>query len=68
KIEQYREICDRASQITYADKIYLIKEAEKLFFDEAIIDTENTHSEFDRKLQAQMFTDQASINRNLLDN
>jgi len=65
KIEQYKEICDQASQIVYADKIYLIREAERLFFDEEII---NTDIEFDPKSQAQMFTDQASINRNLLDN
>lgn len=34
KIEQYREICIKANKIAYADKVYLIKEAEKLFFDE----------------------------------
>jgi chromosome segregation ATPase len=65
KIEQYKKICDRASQIAYADKIYLIKEAERLFFNEEII---NPKLEFDPKSQPQMFTDRASINRNLLDN
>jgi thioesterase domain-containing protein len=65
KIEQYKKICDQASQIAYADKIYLIREAEKLFFDEEII---NINIEFDPKSQSQMFTDRASINRNLLDN
>lgn len=65
KIEQYKKICDRASQIAYADKIYLIKEAEQLLFNEEII---NPDFEFDPKSQPQMFTDQASINRNLLDN
>jgi hypothetical protein len=64
KIEQYREICAQASQIAYTDKIYLIREAERLFFDEEII---NQNIELDRKSQSQMFTDQASINRNLLD-
>jgi uncharacterized coiled-coil DUF342 family protein len=65
KIEQYKKICDRASQIAYADKIYLIKEAEQLLFNEEII---NPDFEFDPKSQPQMFTDRASINRNLLDN
>ena len=65
KIEQYKKICDRASQIAYADKIYLIKEAEQLLFNEEII---NPELEFDPKSQPQMFTDRASINRNLLDN
>lgn len=65
KIEQYKKICDRASQIAYADKIYLIKEAEQLLFNEEII---NPDLEFDPKSQPQMFTDRASINRNLLDN
>ncbi len=36
KIKQYKEVCQRATQITYADKIYLIKEAEKLFFDKKL--------------------------------
>lgn len=65
KIEQYKKICDRASQISYADKIYLIREAEQLLFNEEII---NPDLEFDPKSQSQMFTDRASINRNLLDN
>ena len=64
KIEQFKEICDRAHKIAYADKIYLIKEAEKLFFDEEIINLDIT---FDRRYEAQMLTDQASIKRSLLD-
>ena len=38
KIEQYKEICQKANKISYADKTYLIKEAEKLFFDEEIFE------------------------------
>ena len=64
RIEQYREICDRYNQITFARKEDLIKEAERLFFDEPIIDdTVN----FDSASQPQMFTDRASVNRYLLD-
>ncbi|MEM8673865.1 MAG: hypothetical protein AAGF83_08335 [Cyanobacteria bacterium P01_G01_bin.67] len=44
KIEQYKEICVKANKIAYADKLYLIKEAEKLFFDEEIL---NLDIEFD---------------------
>ncbi len=44
KIEQYKEICIKANKISYADKVYLIKEAEKLFFDEEIL---NFDIEFD---------------------
>ena len=64
RIEQYREICDRYNQITFARKEDLIKEAERLFFDEPIID--NTVN-FDSASQPQMFTNRASINRYLLD-
>lgn len=64
KIEQYQEICQRANKITYADKTYLIKEAERLFFDEEIISQE---IEFDSQQQPQMLTDRASIGRSLLD-
>ncbi|MEM8719296.1 MAG: hypothetical protein AAGE84_08295 [Cyanobacteria bacterium P01_G01_bin.39] len=62
KIEQYREICIKANKIAYADKLYLIKEAEKLFFDEEIL---NSDIEFDPIDQPHMLTDQASINRSL---
>ena len=64
KIEQYREVCLRANKITYADKTYLIKEAERLFFDEEIISQD---IEFDSQEQPQMLTDRASIGRSLLD-
>lgn len=64
KIEQYKEICDRANKIIYADKIYLIKEAEKLFFDEEIL-TKDIN--LNTREYPQMFTDQASIGRSLLD-
>jgi chromosome segregation ATPase len=65
KIEQYKEICDRANKITYADKVYLIKEAEKLFFGEEII---NSTIDLDSKEHPQMYTDQASVGRSLLNN
>ena len=64
KIEQYKDICDRANKITYADKVYLIKEAEKLFFDEDIIERDFN---LDSREYPQMFTDRASIGRSLLD-
>ena len=64
KIEQYREICDRYNKIAFARKEDLIKEAEKLFFDEPII---VDLTELDRDSQPQMFTDSASVNRYLLD-
>lgn len=66
KIEQYKEICDRANKITYTDKIYLIQEAEKLFFDEKVINSDSPC--LDEKEYPQMFTDQASTNRSLLNN
>lgn len=64
KIEQYKEICDRANQITYANKTYLIKEAEKLFFDDPVI---NLEFKLDSREKPQMFTDKASVARSLLD-
>lgn len=64
KIEQYKEICKKADKISYADKIYLIKEAEKLFFDEEIIttDTEPYHTG-----KPQLEPGQAAFGRYLLD-
>lgn len=64
KIEQYKEVCERASKINYADKTYLIREAEKLFFDEELL---NQDLNLDSKESPQMFTDPASIGRSLLD-
>ncbi len=64
KIEQYREICIKANKITYADKVYLIQEAEKLFFEDEIVTVD---IEFDRESKPQMFEDQASIGRYLLE-
>ena len=64
KIEQYKEICKKADQISYADKIYLIKEAEKLFFDEKIITVD---VEFDPKEKPQLESGQAALGRYLLD-
>jgi uncharacterized phage infection (PIP) family protein YhgE len=66
KIEQYKEICERANKITYSDKVYLIQEAEKLFFDETIINLDPP--DLDEKEYPQMYTDQASVGRNLLNN
>lgn len=65
KIELYKQVCEKAIKITYADKIYLIQEAERLFFQEEISleVTETVNS----KDNPQMFTDTASINRSLLD-
>ncbi len=64
KIEQFKEICDRANKMSYADKIYLIREAEKLLFEEEILTVD---LKLDSRAQPQMFTDQASIGRSLLD-
>lgn len=64
RIEQYREICDRLNQMTFARKEDLIKEAERLFFDDPVIDD---NIKFDRQSQPQLFEDRASINRYLLD-
>ena len=65
KIEQYREICDRYNQMTFARKEDLIREAERLFFDVPVI---NDTIDFDYQSQPQMLTDRASICRDLLDN
>ncbi len=64
KIEQYKEICKKANKISYADKIYLIKEAEKLFFDEEIITTD---IELDSTGKPQLESGQAALGRYLLD-
>ena len=65
RIKQYREICDKYNQMTFARKEDLIKEAENLFFDVPVIDDT---IDFDRQSQPQMLTDRASICRYLLDN
>ncbi|MEL6581419.1 MAG: hypothetical protein AAFQ14_16890 [Cyanobacteria bacterium J06621_12] len=67
KIEQYREVCERAQKITYANKTYLIKEAENIFFDDPIINDDHGSDDFDCQSKPQMFTDRAAINRYLLD-
>ncbi len=67
KIEEYRIVCEKANKITYADKVYLIKAAEKLFFDDDIVDL-NDRVNWSTQDKPQMFTDPASINRSLLDN
>ncbi len=63
KIEQYKEICIKANKISYADKIYLIKEAEKLFFDEEIL---NFDIEFDPIDQPHLVSGQAALGRSSL--
>ena len=64
RIEQYREICDRYNQMTYARPQDLIREAERLFFEDPVIEM---NVNFDPREQPQMFTDRASIARDLLD-
>lgn len=64
KIEQYKKICINANKMSYADKIYLIKKAEELFFDEEIL---NFDIEFDSDSKPQMFEDTRSTGRYLLD-
>ncbi|MDJ0588599.1 MAG: hypothetical protein QNJ72_01215 [Pleurocapsa sp. MO_226.B13] len=63
RIDEFKQACDRINQITYANKADLIKEAEKLLFEEEIIDDELN---LDEREYPQMFTDPASINRSLL--
>ncbi len=65
KIELFKDACEKADKIRYSDKYYLIKEAENLLFGEEIL----TRREelLDHRDSPQMFTDQASINRSLLD-
>lgn len=63
KIEKFKRACDRLNQMSYAKKIDLIKEAEKLLFEEEVIDNELN---LDEREYPQMFTDPASINRSLL--
>lgn len=63
KIEAYKQICEKANKITYADKTYLITEAVRLFFEENVIIKEKKL--INRKDNPQMFTDPASINRSL---
>ncbi|MBE9168173.1 hypothetical protein IQ238_11840 [Pleurocapsales cyanobacterium LEGE 06147] len=63
KIELYKQICKKANKISYSDKTYLIKEAERLFFEEESV---NQESELiNSRDKPQMFTDPASINRSL---
>jgi|GEM_PF-3075998 len=63
-IEAFKITCQNFNKMTYASKKDLIKEAENLLFGESILDET---VQFDSKSQSQMFTDQASIGRNLLD-
>ncbi|MGK7892649.1 MAG: hypothetical protein AB4372_03095, partial [Xenococcus sp. (in: cyanobacteria)] len=37
RIEAFKESCEKADKIRYADKYYLIKEAENILFDEEIL-------------------------------
>ena len=65
RIEAFKESCEKADKIRYADKYYLIKEAENLLFDEEILSPKEEI--LDYRDSSQMFTDPASINRSLLD-
>ena len=58
RIESYKEVCEKADKIHYADKYYLIKEAENLLFDEEI----EKHKEYvpDHRDSPQIYTDPAS--------
>ena len=65
KIELFKVACEKADKIRYADKYYLIKEAENLLFGEEVLTP--TEEILDYRDSPQMFTDPASINRSLLD-
>ena len=65
RIEAFKKSCEKADKIRYADKYYLIKEAENLLFDEEILSPKEEI--LDYRDSSQMFTDPASINRSLLD-
>ncbi len=62
-IDEFKEVCYRYNKKTDANKVDLIQEAERLLFDEEII---NKNWEIDPQ-KNWMFTDQASIGRSLLD-
>ena len=65
QIEAYKQVCEKFGKVKYADKISLIKEAEKLLFDEEVLIAIN--ATVNKKDNPQMFTDCASVNRSLLD-
>ena len=65
QIEAYKQVCEKFSKVRYADKTALIREAEKLLFDEEVLIELNTT--INEKDNPQMFTDCASVNRSLLD-
>ena len=65
RIESFQSVCTRFSRITYARKEDIVKEAEKLLFEERI--PAEAATRLDKREQPQMFTDPASINRSLLD-
>jgi hypothetical protein len=69
KLEAYQKVCEKVkNQIYERDKslaILLIEEAERLLFEEET--TSTIEVKLDAKESPQMFTDQASINRSLLD-
>ena len=63
KLETYKNICARAREMDNQDSDYLLREAERLFFQDEI----EIEIKLDPKDNPQMFTDPASINRSLLD-
>jgi hypothetical protein len=69
KLEAYQNVCERVkNKISDSDKSLanlLIKEAERLLFEEET--TSTIEIKLDYKENPQMFTDQASINRSLLE-
>lgn len=65
KIELFKVECQKISQIHYADKTHLIKQAERLLFEEDLIIRETEL--INNREHPQMFTDTASVNRSLLD-
>ena len=63
KLEKYRKMCERAREIKDKDSDYLLREAERLFFQDEF----EIEIKLNERDNPQMFTDQASINRSLLD-
>jgi chromosome segregation ATPase len=68
KIEKHEIFCDRVNRTTDKDKCHLIREFEKLFFEEEeTIPIINQDLKINPQDKPWMFTDQASIGRSLLD-
>ncbi len=63
KLEKYKTICEKARESNDENSDYLLREAEKLFFQDEI----EIEIKLNDRDSPQMFTDPASINRSLLD-